>query len=258
MPQNPFIIATKTVSAEVYVFDYSKHPSKPPLDGACNPDLKLRGHNSEGYGLSWSQFKQGHLLSGSDDAQICLWDINSTPKNKALDALQTFKVHDGVVEDVAWHLRHEYYFGSVGDDHYLLLWDLRMPNTKPVKSVIAHQGEVNCLAFNPFNEWVVATGSTDKTVKLFDLRKLENALHTLDCHKIDEEQTPEDAEDGPPELLFIHGGHTSKISDFSWNSCEDWVIASVAEDNILQIWQMAENIYHDEDDLPGDEPPKAS
>jgi len=32
------------------------------------------------------------------------------------------------------------------------------------------------------------------------------------------------------------------------------VIASVAEDNILQIWQMAENIYHDEDDLAGDEP----
>lgn len=92
MPQNPFIIATKTVSAEVYVFDYSKHPSKPPLDGACNPDLRLRGHNTEGYGLSWSQFKQGHLLSGSDDAQICLWDINATPKNKALDAMQIFKV----------------------------------------------------------------------------------------------------------------------------------------------------------------------
>ena len=92
MPQNPFIIATKTVGAEVYVFDYSKHPSKPPLDGACNPDLRLRGHNSEGYGLSWSQFKDGHLLSGSDDAQICLWDINATPKNNALDAMQIFKV----------------------------------------------------------------------------------------------------------------------------------------------------------------------
>lgn len=92
MPQNPFIIATKTVSAEVYVFDYSKHPSKPPLDGACNPDLRLRGHNTEGYGLSWSKFKQGHLLSGSDDAQICLWDINATPKNKTLEAMQIFKV----------------------------------------------------------------------------------------------------------------------------------------------------------------------
>ena len=48
------------------------------------------------------------------------------------------------------------------------------------------------------------------------------------------EQAPEDAEDGPPELLFIHGGHTSKVSDFAWNPSDDWVIASVAEDNILQ------------------------
>jgi len=32
------------------------------------------------------------LLSGSDDAQICLWDINATPKNKTLEAMQIFKV----------------------------------------------------------------------------------------------------------------------------------------------------------------------
>lgn len=29
MPQNPCIIATKTPSADVLVFDYTKHPSKP-------------------------------------------------------------------------------------------------------------------------------------------------------------------------------------------------------------------------------------
>lgn len=52
--------------------------------------------------------------------------------------------HEGVVEDVAWHLRHEYLFGSVGDDHHLLVWDLRTSATnKPVHSVIAHQGEVS-------------------------------------------------------------------------------------------------------------------
>ncbi len=70
-----------------------------------------------------------------------------------------------------------------------------------------------------------------------------------------DEQSPEDAEDGPPELLFIHGGHTSKISDFSWNPNEPWVIASVAEDNILQVWQMAENIYNDDtaDNVPDEE-----
>ncbi|XP_064008160.1 histone-binding protein RBBP7 isoform X2 [Pogoniulus pusillus] len=46
---------------------------------------------------------------------------------------------------------------------------------------------------------------------------------------------------------FIHGGHTAKISDFSWNPNEPWVICSVSEDNIMQTWQMAENIYNDED-----------
>lgn len=42
-------------------------------------------------------------------------------------------------------------------------------------------------------------------------------------------------QDGPPELLFIHGGHTAKISDFTWNPNEPWVVCSVSEDNILQV-----------------------
>lgn len=50
-------------------------------------------------------------------------------------------------------------------------------------------------------------------------------------------------EDGPPEVLFVHGGHTSKVSELSWNLNDDWVLSSVAEDNILQVWQMAENLY---------------
>lgn len=60
-------------------------------------------------------------------------------------------------------------------------------------------------------------------------------LHVWDLSKIGEEQSNEDAEDGPPELLFIHGGHTAKISDFSWNPNEPWVICSVSEDNIMQV-----------------------
>lgn len=31
MPQNPCIIATKTPSSDVLVFDYTKHPSKPGI-----------------------------------------------------------------------------------------------------------------------------------------------------------------------------------------------------------------------------------
>jgi len=50
---------------------------------------------------------------------------------------------------------------------------------------------------------------------------------------------------GPPELLFVHGGHTAKVSDFSWCASEDFYIASVAEDNVLQVWHMNQDIAVD-------------
>lgn len=74
-----------------------------------------------------------------------------------------------------------------------------------------------------------------------------------DLSRIGKEQSPEDAEDGPPELLFLHGGHTSKVSDFSWNANDPWTIASVSEDNVLQVWNMAEEIYTEDDEQEDDE-----
>lgn len=35
--------------------------------GECRPDLRLRGHQKEGYGLSWNPNLSGSLLSASDD-----------------------------------------------------------------------------------------------------------------------------------------------------------------------------------------------
>lgn len=48
-------------------------------------------------------------------------------------------------------------------------------------------------------------------------------------------QAAEDAEDGPPELLFMHSGHTGEVSDFSWNAEDEWVMASVDSSNYLQV-----------------------
>lgn len=54
--------------------------------------------------------------------------------------------------------------------------------------------------------------------------------------------------------LFMHGGHTNHLADFSWNPNEPWLVASAAEDNLLQIWKVAESIVgKDDGDLPVDE-----
>ena len=191
----------------------------------------------------------------------------------------TFRGHTGVVEDVDWSHRDPNLVGSVGDDRRIMIWDVRQVNpSKPVRSVEeAHSGDVNSIAFNPVNEFLLATGSSDRTVKLWDMRNLKKPMQTFEGHtdevynvewaafnesilascsadrrvgiwdlsRIGMEQSPEDAEDGPPELLFLHGGHTSKVSDFSWNMNDEWTMASCSEDNVLQVWNMAEEIYNE-------------
>ena len=92
------------------------------------------------------------------------------------------------------------------------------------------------VSWSPFAESILGSCSADRRI------------HVWDMSKIGDELSPADLEDGPPELLFTHGGHTSNVQDFSWNINESWMVASVSDDNILQIWQMAESIYNVEDD----------
>jgi histone-binding protein RBBP4 len=48
MPQNPDLIATKTVTGDVFIFDRTKHSSEPERGGLCKPDIKLIGQHREG------------------------------------------------------------------------------------------------------------------------------------------------------------------------------------------------------------------
>ena len=54
---------------------------------------------------------------------------------------------------------------------------------QPSHAVDAHSAEVNCLAFNPYSEFILASGSADKTVALWDLRNLKLKLHSFESHK---------------------------------------------------------------------------
>eukprot|EP01126_Amoeba_proteus_P057037 TRINITY_DN7235_c0_g1_i3.p1 TRINITY_DN7235_c0_g1~~TRINITY_DN7235_c0_g1_i3.p1 ORF type:complete len:260 (+),score=56.81 TRINITY_DN7235_c0_g1_i3:869-1648(+) len=240
------------------------------------PEFTLKGHKAgsgNSYGISWNHVGQGQLLSGGDDKMVCLWDINANSSKHVMDPVTIYQLGD-VVEDVSWHPMHEEIFATVGDDHKFSIWDSRAPPTEPAASIEAHPAPINCISFHPFDEVFCCTGSSDGSIGLWDIRELKTKLHSFDHHKgevfqvdwspfketilassgVDRRvhvwdiwkiglvQTPEEAEDGPPELLFVHGGHTSRVSEFSWNPNDPWMCSSVSEDNILQIWQMAEPI----------------
>lgn len=71
------------------------------------------------------------------------------------------------------------------------LWDLRNLKLK-LHALEAHRDEIFQVQWSPHHETIVASSGTDRR------------LHVWDLARIGEEQSPEDAEDGPPELLVLY------------------------------------------------------
>ena len=114
----------------------------------------------------------------------------------------------------------------------IALWDARylQPNRR-LHSFEQHADDILTVQWSPHHPTLFASASEDRRVHVWDLAR------------IGMEQTPEDAEDGPPELVFVHGGHTTAPSDFCWAPTEGgaWTLASVANDNVVQVW--APSVY---------------
>jgi WD40 repeat protein len=209
MPQKFNIIATKTPSGEVHIFDFFKHPPK-PAENTPRPEMRLLGHTKEGYGLNWNSKKEGYLLSGSDDQRTCIWDINQA--SSSLNPIRILEDHKAVVEDVSWHKHSESLFATCGDDRKLILYDLKQD--RPIHIVEAHSQEVNSVEFNYFNDFHIITASNDKTIALWDTRNLNIKLHTFEHHKGD-------------------------IIAARWNPNIEGIFASFSSDRRVNVWDLS-------------------
>jgi len=266
-PQNASIIASKTISGEINLYDTANLKS----------GKKLIGHKKEGFGLSWSQVKAGYLASSAKDNLICIWDTYASTINDRIDPLIVLDGHHAIVGDVCFHKKQSDILASVDDNKRVFLWDLRK-GSKPISIAQDHHGEIYCVDFNPLDENLYATGSEDKSIMIWDMRKMNNHLASLEYHsdninalqwspknvsilascgndkkvciwdisQLGAEMSKEDYEDGPAELLFVHAGHIARINDLCWKQDSEYMICSTSEDNILQIWQMASEIYRNE------------
>ncbi len=135
--------------------------------GKCAKSYTM--HNDKVCALDWHPTESTVLLSGSYDRTVIATDM------RAPDAVAPKWVVEADVEKVRWDVHDPNFFfvtTEIGTVHY---FDARVvpishdKPSKPVWTLHAHDGAVSAFDINPAVPGLLATGSEDKRVKLWNI-----------------------------------------------------------------------------------------
>ncbi|SPJ12711.1 chromatin assembly factor 1 P55 subunit, putative [Plasmodium sp. DRC-Itaito] len=280
-PENADIVACFCSDGNINIFNINDYYNKDneneiKNDNILTFDKTLKGHLYQGWGLEWDD-KNNYISSCGDDSYLCIWDMNTS--DKIMHPIVKYFNHNIPLQDCCWNDNNVL---SVSENGHINIYDIR--NKSVVNSICATNCTLNSIDVNPHNKNIFATAGTNKEIDLWDIRFTNKSLHRIisqketiiklkwdkfqpgilssstsdkfiyffDTNKIGIEQTYEDSQDGPPELIFIHGGHSSNILDYSLNNSYSMMISSISEDNTLHIWQPSKQAYEDASDTYDD------
>lgn len=146
------------------------------------PNYKLM-HHLQGHSDAISSVKfspDGRwLATTSNDATLKVWDVHSGA------LMHTFTGHQGGISDLDWS-RDSTTIITASDDTSVAAWHLefdggRIKGGRKGRVLLGHLHYVFCVAFNPVSDHLVASGSYDATVRIWDLKKGKCVL-TLTGH----------------------------------------------------------------------------
>ncbi|EEH22815.2 hypothetical protein PABG_05026 [Paracoccidioides brasiliensis Pb03] len=172
------------------------------------------GHKSSVEELQWSPNERNVFASASSDGSVKVWDIRSKSRKPAVDV----KISNTDVNVMSWSRQTFHLLATGADDGQWGVWDLRhwKPNTsggatsqlkpKPVASFDFHKQPITSIEWHPTDDSVVAVGSADNTLTLWDLAV------ELD----DEESREAGLADVPPQLLFVH--YLESVKELHWQA----------------------------------------
>ncbi|MDX6289910.1 MAG: hypothetical protein QOH42_1709, partial [Blastocatellia bacterium] len=124
---------------------------------------KLAGHKGWVTAVAFSPDSHW-LASGSNSGEVKLWDINRGRE------VYTSPPSQQMIHSIAFSLDGKW-LAAAGTGRTIHLLDLV---TKQERTLTGHTGEITGLAFVP-NSSLIASGSTDKTIALWDLNKGDTA-----------------------------------------------------------------------------------
>lgn len=264
MPQNPDIIASSNNMGELSVYNRTKHLNIKKLGEEAEinePQLRLVNaakDKTDIFAFDWNRQREGSLVSGSMSGGINVYDIKLASVTKNDNSVGDFWQHqrNSGVNDLEWVHNHDSIFVSGEDDGSLCIYDTRLSSKLVLSYTTANPA--NSISVNPTNNFCVASGHSNGELAVYDLRNLSASVFADTVHSDSITQVKWHPKFGSVvgtssadksvklhdmgrenKLLFDHQGHMLGVNDFDWSLHEDWMVASVADDNSLHVWKPA-------------------
>ncbi|GAU12534.1 hypothetical protein TSUD_182480 [Trifolium subterraneum] len=168
----------------------------------------LSKHKGPIFSLKWNK-RGDYILTGSCDQTAIVWDV------KAEEWKQQFEFHSGPTLDVDW--RSNTSFASSSTDN--MIYVCKIGETRPVQTFAGHQGEVNCVKWDPTGT-LLASCSDDITAKIWSLKQ-EKYLHDLKEHS--------------KEIYTIRWSPTGPGTN---NPNKKLILASASFDSTVKLWDV--------------------
>lgn len=266
MPQQSTIVAAWSDAGTVNLYDIEPMMQRFSVSEGRTTDqmpLPTRSfftyskHSTEGYAMDWSPVRKGALITGDCRGSIHLWSplekggYNVVPSYSA-SPKRSVDISPSV-EDLQWSPTEATVFASAECGGYVRIFDTRAPN----KAMIEHQihasaADVNVLSWNKLVGNLLATGSDDGVLSVWDLRHFQSSsvkplarftphktpITSVEWHSTDESMLAvsddsgtyiydlsveeddtakgQQLEDVPPQLLFVHCG-SEQFKEVHWH-----------------------------------------
>ncbi|KAI9509533.1 glutamate-rich WD repeat-containing protein [Russula earlei] len=186
-------------------------------------------HTSSVEDIQWSPSEATVFASCSADQSVRVWDVRSKGRQNVAGIE---KAHSSDVNVISWNRSAAYLLLSGGDEGTIKVWDLRnvkmrgsaVPDPTPVASFTWHRAPITSVEWHPTEDSIFAASGADDQVTLWDL-----AVEQDDDETGAMDDTPENGQDVPPQLLFVHQGQ-KEIKEVHWHPQIPGTIISTARD----------------------------
>ncbi|EMR11703.1 hypothetical protein PNEG_00137 [Pneumocystis murina B123] len=176
--------------------------------------------------IEWHPSEATLLLSGSFDHTSMIYDVRSSK-----DAFKWNIKSD--IESTRWDLHDFHYFYVSTSSGMVYLFDVRNPPSNseylnPVWTLQAHDGPVSAFDINCFVKGYFATGSTDKSIKLWNKH----------------------GKDGGPSIIISKNIDVGKVFSVKFSQDKETMfsLAAAGSEGVVRVWntlksKAVKNIY---------------